>query len=414
MRLILPIIIGCRYISSKRSSRHISFISLVSFAAMSLGVMVLIVVLSVMNGFDHEIKKRILNILPHASIVSDIGITDWKLIGDKLLKIDGIESYTPLVEGYGLLSSSSLSQGVLLQGISPLYEDNVSSISKHLIKGEIGDLKSGEFGIFIGSILADSLDVTFGDSVVLSLPKLNITPIGVFPRYKRFYIKGIYRVGAQVDSGLAFIHYEDAQKLFQLGTGVNGVKLKVKDPFGIESLVPYIKSSVGPSFNIKTWASEMTSLFSAIKMEKRIVALLLSVIIAIAGFNIIACLVLMVSNKRRDIAVLRTLGAKASMIATIFMIQGFVLGFLGIITGSILGCFLALNIGEIVSWVELKSGFHIFDPSIFFIVKIPSVLVLEDVLIICFFSLMLSILASIYPSYQASKISPAEALRYDR
>ena len=158
----------------------------------------------------------------------------------------------------------------------------------------------------------------------------------------------------------------------------------------------------------------MTSLFNAIKMEKRIVALMLSVIIAIAGFNIIACLVLMVSNKRRDIAVLRTLGAKASMIATIFMIQGFVLGVLGIITGSILGCFLALNIGEIISWIELKSGLHIFDPSIFFIVKIPSVLLLQDVLIICFFSLFLSVIASIYPAYQASKISPAEALRYDK
>jgi lipoprotein-releasing system permease protein len=238
--------------------------------------------------------------------------------------------------------------------------------------------------------------------------------MGIFPRYKRFYVKGIYKVGSQVDSGLAIINYEDAQRLFLLGKNVNGIKLKLSAPIAANKITPYLKANIDPSYTIKTWATEMTALFNAIKMEKRFVALLLSIIIVIAGFNIVACLILTVSSKRRDIAILRTLGAQASTIATIFMMKGFIIGLLGVISGSIFGCFLAKNIGEIVSWVESIAGLHIFDPNIFFIVKIPSVLVWADILSICFFSIMLSILASIYPAYQASKILPAEVLRHDR
>ncbi|MGY8817228.1 MAG: ABC transporter permease, partial [Pseudomonadales bacterium] len=207
----LSLSIGFRYIRSKRNNSYISFVSLISFVAMSLGVMVLVVVLSVMNGFEHEIKKRILNVLPHISVTNSSGIINWGPVGEKLLKFDHIEGYAPFVEGYGLLSSSSLSQGVLLQGISPPDEVNASSINDHMIAGEINDLEPGQYGMLIGSMLAGSLGVTVGDKVVLSLPELNVTPVGVFPRYKRFYIRGIYQVGAQVDGGMAFIHYVDAQ-----------------------------------------------------------------------------------------------------------------------------------------------------------------------------------------------------------
>jgi lipoprotein-releasing system permease protein len=381
---------------------------------MFLGVTILIVVLSVMNGFDKEIKKRTLNVLPHMSVYRESGITDWTTLGEKILEIKGIQSYSPLVEGYVLISSSSLSQGALLQGISPLHETRSSEIDQHMLVGKIKDLKVGEFGVIIGSILANALNVKVGEPVIFSLTKLNITPMGIFPRYKRFYVKGIYKVGSQVDSGLAIINYEDAQRLFLLGKNVNGIKLKLSDPIAANKITPYLKANIDPSYTIKTWATEMTALFNAIKMEKRFVALLLSIIIVIAGFNIVACLILTVSSKRRDIAILRTLGAQASTIATIFMMKGFIIGLLGVISGSIFGCFLAKNIGEIVSWVESIAGLHIFDPNIFFIVKIPSVLVWADILSICFFSIMLSILASIYPAYQASKILPAEVLRHDR
>ena len=414
MKIMPPLLIAYRYIVTKRSNRYISFISLVSFIAMSLGVTILIVVLSVMNGFDQEIKKRTLNILPHISITSEKGISDWESLGSKLVKIQGIQSYAPLVEGYGLMSSSSLSQGILLQGISPSHEIKFSEVSKYMIAGKINDLEPGKFGVIIGSILANALNVNVGDSVTISLPELNITPIGIFPRFKRFYIMGIYRVGAQVDSGLALINYQDAKKLFRLGVNINGVKLKVADPLDVTKQESYIKTLLHPSLKIKTWASEMTILFNAIKMEKRFVVLLLSIIIAIAGFNIIACLVLMVNSKRKDIAVLRTLGAKASMIAAIFMIKGLIIGIVGVIFGGIFGCFLAIYIGEIISWIEKIVGSHVFDPSIFFIIKIPSMLVWGDIFLICFLSLLLSIVASVYPAYQASRIQPAEALRYDR
>jgi len=414
MKITPPLLIAYRYIVTKRSNCYISFISMVSLIAMFLGVTILIVVLSVMNGFDQEIKKRTLSILPHITITSEKGVNDWESLGSKLIKVKGIQAYAPLVEGYGLMSSSSLSQGVLLQGVSPSHEIKSSDIDQHMIAGKINDLESGNFGVIIGSILADALSVNVGDTVTITLPKLNITPIGIFPSYKRFYIKGIYKVGAQIDSGLALIHYQDSKKLFRLGKNVNGVKLKVLDPLDVTRLEPYIKTHLHSSFKIKTWASEMTILFNAIKMEKRFVALLLSIIIVIAGFNIIACLVLMVNSKRRDIAVLRTMGAKASMIASIFMIKGLIIGAAGVISGGIFGCFLAVNIGEIVSWIEQIIGSYIFDPSIFFIVKIPSILVWEDIFLICFLSILLSIMASIYPAYQASKVQPAEALRYDR
>ncbi len=410
----LSLSIGFRYIRSKRNNSYISFVSLISFVAMSLGVMVLVVVLSVMNGFEHEIKKRILNVLPHISVTNSSGIINWGPVGEKLLKFDHIEGYAPFVEGYGLLSSSSLSQGVLLQGISPPDEVNASSINDHMIAGEINDLEPGQYGMLIGSMLAGSLGVTVGDKVVLSLPELNVTPVGVFQRYKRFYIRGIYQVGAQVDGGMAFIHYVDAQKLYRLGKSVTGIKLKVEDPFHVMSLIPFIKKSINPSFRIKTWTTEMSSLFNAIKMEKKIVGMLLSVIIAIAAFNIIASLVLMVSSKRRDIAVLRTLGAKESTIAGIFMIQGCIIGILGVIVGATLGCILAVYIGDIVSWIELQTGVHIFDPTVYFISQIPSKLMWADVLLVCCMSLILSILATVYPALRASQVSPAEALRYDR
>jgi lipoprotein-releasing system permease protein len=267
------------------------------------------------------------------------------------------------------MSSSSSSQGILLQGISPSHEIKFSEVSKYMIAGKINDLEPGKFGVIIGSILADALNVNVGDSVTISLPELNITPIGIFPRFKRFYIMGIYRIGGQVDSGLALINYQDSKKLFRLGKNINGVKLKVADPFDVTKLESHIKTLLHPSFKIKTWATEMTVLFNAIKMEKRFVILLLSIIIAIAGFNIVACLVLMVNSKRRDIAVLRTLGAKASMIASIFMIKGLIIGTVGVIFGGIFGCFLAIYIGEIISWVEQIVGSHVFDPSIFSLLK---------------------------------------------
>lgn len=419
MKANLPLFIGLRYIRSKRSNGFVSFVSLLSFIAMALGVMALIVVLSVMNGFDHEIKKRILNVVPHVTVTRDEGLQDWSQLGKNLQKITGVEGYAPFVEGYGLLSSASLSQGVLIQGIDPEQEAGVSPINKQMVAGQIEHLSQGRYGIVLGNLLARSLGVIVGDKVVLSLPELNVTPAGIFPRFKRFTVRGVFQVGAQVDNGLAFVHYKDAQKLYRLGTKVSGVKLRVSDPLSVDVLVPSLEMAsilndeVSKELQVKTWTEELSSLFQAIKMEKNVVGVLLAAIVAVAAFNIIASLVLMVADKRRDIAVLRTLGSEASTISAIFMVQGIAVGFLGVITGAVLGCLLAISIGDIVSWLEALVGFQVFDPNVYFISQLPSRLLWLDVFLVSCLGAVLSVLATIYPARRAGQVLPAEALRYD-
>lgn len=419
MKANLPLFIGLRYIRSKRSNGFVSFVSFLSFIAMALGVMALIVVLSVMNGFDREIKQRILNVVPHITVTKERGIQKWVELGGALKSVDGVKEYAPFVEGYGLLSSSSLSQGVLIQGIDPVQEAGVSPINEQMIVGNIEHLEPGHYGIVLGNLLARSLGVIVGDTVILSLPELNVTPAGIFPRFKRFTVRGVFQVGAQVDNGLAFVHYQDAQKLYRLGTRVNGVKLNIDDPLNADDLVPFLKQS--PFFTqptndapqIKTWAAEMSSLFQAIKMEKNVVGVLLAAIVAVAAFNIVASLVLMVADKRRDIAVLRTLGSQSNTVSAIFMVQGITVGLLGVVTGAILGCLLAVFIGDIVSWLEVHAGFQVFDPNVYFISQLPSQLLWIDVLVVSFLGMILSILATIYPARRAGQVLPAEALRYD-
>ncbi|MEH6617548.1 MAG: lipoprotein-releasing ABC transporter permease subunit [Porticoccus sp.] len=413
MNANLPFFIGLRYIRSKRRNGFVSFVSLLSFIAMALGIMALIIVLSVMNGFDQEIKKRILNVVPHASVVSEEGITDWRTLGHQTLNVEHVEAYAPFVEGYGLLSSSGLSQGVLIQGIDPALDNGVSPISQYMVAGQTAYLQPGEYGIVLGNLLARSLGVINGDSVILSTPELNVTPAGIFPRYKRFRVMGVFQVGAQVDNGLAFIHYQDAQKLFRLANKVTGVKLRLTDPFSVDVVAEMLEQNVGDGLVVKTWMSEMSNLFQAIKMEKKVVGVLLAAIIAVAAFNIVASLVLMVADKRRDIAVLRTLGAGENTVSGIFVVQGSVIGFLGVIVGATLGCLLAIFMGDIVSWLELFVGFQVFDPNVYFISQLPSKLMWQDVITICCLGLVLSVLATLYPARRAGQVLPAEALRYD-
>lgn len=414
MNANLPLFIGLRYIRSKRRNGFVSFISLLSFIAMTIGVMALIVVLSVMNGFDHEIKNRILNVVPHITLTSDRGVEEWRQLGARTVNVSNVEAYAPFVEAYGLLSASGLSQGVLIQGVDPSYEEGVNTISQHMVVGDIEYLQSGEYGIVLGNLLARSLGVIIGDSVILSIPSLNVTPAGIFPRYKRFKVVGVFQVGAQVDNNLAFIHYKDGQKLLRFGDKVSGIKLRVSDPYSIDSMAKALEKQAGKKYKVRTWAEDLASLFQAIKMEKKVVGTLLAAIIAVAAFNIIASLVLVVADKRRDIAVLRTLGATAKTVSWIFMIQGSVIGCLGVVAGGTLGCLLAMFVGDIVGWLEQIIGFQVFDPNVYFISQLPSKLLWEDVALVCSFGLVLSLLATLYPASRAGQVLPAEALRYDR
>lgn len=413
MNANLPLFIALRYIRSKRRNGFVSFISLLSFIAMALGVMALILVLSVMNGFDREIRERILSVVSHAALVDEKGVADWQALGDWALEDPGVKAFAPFVEGYGLLTSDTGSQGVLLHGVDPRYEQGVSPVANHMLVGDFSLLQPGEYGIVLGNLLARSLGVIRGDHVMLSLPELNVTPAGIFPRYKRFRVLGVFQVGAQVDSGMAFIHYQDAQKLYRMSGRVSGVRLRVDDPYGVDMVATRLRSESKEGLVVKTWTGEMGNLFQAIEMEKKVVGLLLAAIVAVAAFNIVASLTLMVADKRRDIAVLRTLGAEGKTISRIFRIQGTAVGLFGVVTGVICGCLMALGIADIVGLLERYLGFQVFDPNVYFISELPSRLMWQDVLAISLLGIFLSLIATLYPAHRAAKVLPAEALRYD-
>jgi lipoprotein-releasing system permease protein len=411
MNSSVPLYIGLRYIRGKHQNGFLSFVSLLSFLAMSMGVAALIVVLSVMNGFDREIKQRLLNVVPHVSVTASGGIDDWQSYVRTLEQQPSIVKAAPFVAGYGMLSANNRNSGVAIQGVSPELEQQVTRVNDFMLAGSLQGLDSTRFGIVIGALLARNLDVFVGDTVTLAVPSLVATPAGVFPRHKRFQVVGIYRVDAQLDNGLAFIHYRDAQKLLRLGDKVHGVRAATHEPFQIDA--EQLAKAFDGNVEVTRWFDTMRELFQAIKMEKAVVGTLLAAIIAVAAFNIIASLVLLVGEKRSDIAVLRSMGASSGAVAKIFMVQGAAIGLAGVFVGLAAGCLLALSIGDLLSWLEQQFGFQVFDPSVYFIHQLPSQLIWQDVAAVGLLAAVLSVLATLYPSFRAGKISPAEALRYD-
>ena len=408
----LPVFIGLRYIRSKRENGFVSFVSALSFGAMALGVMALIVVLSVMNGFDREIKERILNVTPHAVIEFPAGFSDWKVVAGQVLEVSGVEAAAPYTDGFGMLTSHRASQSLQITGIDPQYEAQVTRVGDYLVEGSFDHLKPGEFGVVIGSLAARNLGVSVGDTVQLTLPDYAITLAGVFARSKKLRVVGIFQVGAQVDENLAFLHLADAGRLYRTPGNVTGLRLKTSQPFHLEPLAEELQSRLDPALHFQSWDQSLETLFRAMKMEKVVVSMLLAVIIGVAAFNIVANLVLMVVDKRQEIAVLRTLGCGSFAVMAIFMVQGIIVGLFGIAIGSVLGILLALAIGDIVAFLEQLFGFYIFDPSVYFISHLPSQVRAEDVLGVVGFAALLSVLATFYPSWRAGKVQPAEALSY--
>jgi len=412
----LSIFIGIRYAFSKRRDGYLSFISGFSFCAMALGVMSLIVVLSVMNGFDREIKQRLLNVVPHITVTHANGYSARQIdsISQQInTEYTGIQSISPLLENYAMLATDSRQQGIVVQGIDPSGVA-IENLAEHMLLGTPADLRPAEFGIVLGSQLARKLGVLPGDSVELILPKLSVTPIGIFPRLKIMQVVGIFEVGAQVDASMAFIHQSDAQALLQLGDKYQGLQIQLEDAYSADTLVQQLSEGALDKEQWQSWTGLMGTLFQAMRMEKTVVGLLLSVIIAVAAFNIVASLVIMVSDKRKDIAVLRTLGASSQQIIRLFIIQGTAIGVMGVLVGLVLGCIMATFIGDIVTALETITGTHLFDPSIYMISSLPSRLLLIDVLLVVFCACLVSFLATIYPAWRAGQILPAEALRYDR
>ena len=421
----LPLFIGLRYMRSKRRDSFVSFISLFSLAAMALGVSALIVVLSVMNGFDREIKERLLKVVPHVTVTSPQGL-DRAQINQFEAELNAgadnapvqLLSVVPMLQSFVMGSSKGNQTGLVLQGIDP--ESPVGDkLAENMISGYVGQLRAGEFGVVVGSQVARKLDLFVGDRLQLTLPSVTVTPAGVFPRIKRVTVTGIFQVGAQVDASVVFIHYHDGQKLLRLGDRFQGVQLELSDAFvadnwlAAQSSKSFLNGSLKDDLKWRTWSDNMGTLFQAMRMEKVIVSLLLSVIIAVAAFNIVASLVLMVSDKRKDIAVIRTLGATSGTVMKIFVIQGLAVGSLGILAGTLLGCLLAYFVGDIVAGLEALSGSYIFDPSIYLISALPSEIIVSDVAAVVGGALVISFLATLYPAWRAGKVLPAEALRYD-
>lgn len=410
----LPLFVGLRYTRSKRREGFVSFISGFSLCAMALGVMALIVVLSVMNGFDREIKNRLLLVVPHVTVSHPEGfnVAEIANLTSQIMADSNILAVVPMVQSFVMLSYDAEKIGVMLQGIDPQWS-TVEPLRENMLSGFLEKLAPGDFGIVLGSQVARRLGVFVGDRIQLTMPKVTVTPAGIFPRIKTVTVTGIFQVGAQVDSSVIFVHEQDARKLLQQTDRFQGMRLQLAEPYGADEWIRQTGLQLLPDAKWRSWADSMGTLFQAMRMEKVVVSLLLSVVIAVAAFNIVASLVLMVSDKRKDIAVIRTLGATSGTVMRIFMVQGLAVGSIGILAGTILGCLLAYFIGDIVSFIETVAGVYIFDPTVYLISALPSKILLSDLAIVLGSAFIISFLATLYPAWRAGQVLPAEALRYD-
>ena len=410
----LPLFVGLRYTRSKRREGFVSFISGFSLCAMALGVMALIVVLSVMNGFDREIKNRLLLVVPHATVSRPEGfnVAEIANLTSQIMADSNILAVVPMVQSFVMLSYATEKIGVMLQGIDPQWS-TVEPLRENMLSGFLEKLAPGDFGIVLGSQVARRLGVFVGDRIQLTMPKVTVTPAGIFPRIKTVTVTGIFQVGAQVDSSVIFVHEQDARKLLQQTDRFQGMRLQLAEPYGADEWIRQTGLQLLPDAKWRSWTDSMGTLFQAMRMEKVVVSLLLSVVIAVAAFNIVASLVLMVSDKRKDIAVIRTLGATSGTVMRIFMVQGLAVGSIGILAGTILGCLLAYFIGDIVSFIETVAGVYIFDPTVYLISALPSKILLSDLAIVLGSAFIISFLATLYPAWRAGQVLPAEALRYD-
>jgi lipoprotein-releasing system permease protein len=410
----LSIFIGARYTRAKRRNHFISFISMTSMIGLSLGVLAMIVVLSVMNGFQREMSSRILGMVPHASILGVQPLDDWRPVADAALKNPQVIAVAPLTEMEGMLSYKGAMQPIQVSGIDPAQEGKVSIVGQHIVQGSLQALEPGEYGVVIGEISARRFRLNVGDKLTLIVPEVSSAPGGITPRMQRLNVVGVFKVGAELDGSMAYIHMADAAQMQRWQPGqVQGVRLKLNDLYAAPQVSKAIASGLGEAYRADDWSHTQGSLFSAMKMEKTMIGLLLLMIIAVAAFNIIATLIMVVNDKGADIAILRTIGATPAQIMGTFMVQGTLIGIVGTLIGGVLGVIAAINVSQIVGWLERVSGQHIFTSDVYFISSLPSELQWGDVALICSAGLVMSFLATLYPAYRASQVEPAYALRYE-
>jgi len=405
--------IGLRYVRARRRNHFISFISMSSMIGVALGVMALITVISVMNGFEKELKDRILGMASHAVIEELNGLKDWQLVINNIKDHPEIVGAAPYFHAEGMLTKDKIVNGVIIRGILPHEEKNVAIVAEKMIEGDLNDLKSTEFNIVLGSELARKLNLKIGDKVTLVAPQVNFTPAGILPRLKRFTLIGIFEVGMhEFDSGLALIHMNDALRLFRK-SNPTGIRLKTNNILKAPTISREIASQLSSKYWVIDWTQRHSNFFRALKTEKTVMFVILTLIVAVAAFNIISTLVMAVSDKQSDIAVLRTLGASPKSILKIFIIQGTIIGAIGILLGVIGGVWLASNIETLVPALENILGYKFLSPDVYYISDLPSDMHWSDVILISVVSFVLCLLATIYPAFRAANTLPAEALRYE-
>jgi lipoprotein-releasing system permease protein len=411
----LELFIGLRYTRAKRRNHFISFISATSMVGVMLGVVALIAVLSVMNGFHKEIRERILGMASHVTISAlEGGLSQWRAAMNLAEQHPDVVGAAPYVEAQTMLVNGQNVGGALIRGVLPDQEPKVSDVGAHMKFGSLDDLVPGEYRIILGNELAITMGLRVGDKVTVVTPSVNITPIGSMPRLKRFTVVGIFEVGmGEYDSGVALVHLQDAAKLLQLGDGVTGVRLKLDDLYKAQQVSQELAEQMPGAFRISDWGQQHRNFFSALHTEKRMMGLILFLIVAVAAFNIVSTLVMVVTDKQSDIAILRTLGASPSSIMSIFIIQGATLGFVGTLLGIAGGILLALNLEVIVKWIEHLFGVTFLDPNIYYISELPSDLHWSDVGFVSISAFVITLIATLYPAWRASRVQPAEALRYE-
>ena len=407
--------IGLRYTRAKRKNHFVSFIAFISIAGVALGVFSLIVVLSVMNGFGNELRDRTLSMTSHATITGFDGTTEnWRQVVDRALQHTRVNAAAPYIRKEVMLSNGQRVSGALVRGILPEYEQQVSQVADKMVSGSLANLRPGEYGIVLGRELANALGVYEGDRITMITPEASITAIGVMPRLRRFTVVGVFEVGMhQFDSAMSYIHLDDAARLFRMGERVTGVRLKLDNLFDAPYITRELDATFGEEYWVRDWTRQHKNFFRALKTEKTVMFIILLMVVAVAALNIVSTLMMTVTDKEADIAILRTMGISPGSIMAIFMIQGAVIGLFGTLIGVATGVPVALNVFEIVSALEQLFNTDFLPSDVYYISDIVAEVRLSEVLTYSISAFCITILATIYPAWRAARTLPAEALRYE-